>query len=355
MKNFWAKSAAEQLADFIKQQIVCGVWQNFMPGAPAVARQLGVDHRMVISAFEILETEGLLVSEGVGKSRRILLSEDQSLPALKLQILAYEESDKQLFWSLDLQHRLMSAGHICAFSSVTVVGLGMDLSKLKRHFEMTTADAWIVYAGSEQILSWFALQNKPAFALAGRMKGTGLPGCRPDKATALRVAVRRLIELGHRRIVLMVREERRKPLPGTFERTFLQELEANGIQIGPYNLPDWDDNVQGFHRCLESLFRHTPPTAIVVDGFQNFIAAQIHLSQRGIIAPRDVSLISTDPNPAFNWCEPTVAHIDWNAEPMVRRMLRWADQVARGKEDRKQDHINARFVEGGTIGPAPRT
>lgn len=354
MKIFRAKSAAEQLADFIKEQILCGTWQNFMPGAPAVGRELGVDHRMVISAFDILETEGLLVSEGVGKRRRIFLDKNLSLPALKFQIIPYEESDKQLFWILDLQHKLMDAGHICSFSSFTLTGLDMDLSKLKRHFEMTTADAWIVSAGSEQILSWLALQNKPAFALAGRMNGTGLPGCRPNKATALRAAVRRLIELGHRRIVLMAREERRKPQPGLTERTFLQELEANGIQIGPYNLPDWEDNVQDFHRCLGSLFRHTPPTAIVIDEVPHFFAAQLHLAQLGIIAPRDVSLICSDPNPAFNWCQTTVAHIDWDAEPMVRRMLRWADQVARGKEDRKQDYINAHFIEGGTVGPVPR-
>lgn len=51
--------------------------------------------------------------------------------------------------------------------------------------------------------------------------------------------LRRLHELGHRRIVLLVREERRKPYPATFEQAFLDGLKELGITTGPYNLPDW--------------------------------------------------------------------------------------------------------------------
>ncbi|MFN7342838.1 MAG: substrate-binding domain-containing protein, partial [bacterium] len=102
------------------------------------------------------------------------------------------------------------------------------------------------------------------------MGKTNIPGCRPNKVPALRVAVRRLINLGHRRIVMMVREERRKPTPGLSERAFIQELESNGIKTGSYNLPDWEDNVDDFHRCLNSLFKHTPPTALILDEMQHF-------------------------------------------------------------------------------------
>jgi hypothetical protein len=34
-------------------------------------------------------------------------------------------------------------------------------------------------------------------------------------------------------------------------------------------------------------------------------------------------------------------------------MVRWADNVANGKEDRRETLIRAEFVEGGTIGPVP--
>jgi hypothetical protein len=38
---------------------------------------------------------------------------------------------------------------------------------------------------------------------------------------------------------------------------------------------------------------------------------------------------------------------------MVRRIVRWAANVASGKKDRRQTLIPAEFVPGGTIGPVP--
>ena len=324
-----------------------------MPGAPTLARMLEVDHRMVIAAYEWLEKEGLLVAGGVGKRRRIVLSGKENTPVMKFQIICYEELDRKLFYLLDLQHQMMEAGHICLFSSISLTGLRMNLTKLKRHVRDNKADGWIIFAGSKEILEWFSQQDTPAFALVGRMNGVRLPGCKPDKLKALRVLLRRLIGLGHRRIVLIVREERRKPAPGMLESEFLSILESHGIQTGAYNLPDWNDNVNDFHRCLDSLFRHTPPTAIILDEFQYFSAAQLHLAYKGIVAPRDVSLVCTDPSPAFDWYRPTVSHIDWDSDIMVKRILKWADHVARGQEDFRQDLTSASFVEGGTVGPPP--
>jgi hypothetical protein len=37
----------------------------------------------------------------------------------------------------------------------------------------------------------------------------------------------------------------------------------------------------------------------------------------------------------------------------VRRALRWAENIAQGKDDRRQVLYPARFVPGGTIGPVP--
>ena len=182
-----------------------------------------------------------------------------------------------------------------------------------------------------------------------------MAGAGPEKVHAQREAVQRLISLGHRRIVMLTHEERRNPDPGFLERAFLQELESHDIKTGIYNLPDWKYNIVGFHQCLDSLFRHTPPMALILDEMPLFIAAQLHLARGGFLAPRDVSLICTDPNPAFAWCQPSVAHIHWDARPIVRRIVRWADNVARGREDRHQSNTRAEFVEGGTIGPAPGT
>ena len=83
-----------------------------------------------------------------------------------------------------------------------------------------------------------------------------------------------------------------------------------------------------------------------------FIAAQQFLAARGIRVPHDVSLVCNDYHPNLEWCVPAVAHIYSDKGPIVRRIVRWANHVDRGENDRRHVLSKATFVEGGTIGPA---
>ena len=104
---------------------------------------------------------------------------------------------------------------------------------------------------------------------------------------------------------------------------------------------------------LDSLFGGpTPPTALILDEAFEFHATYHHLSRRGLKIPQDVSLVCTDADPGFAWCEPPVSHIRWDYRPVVRRIVRWANNVSHGKDSRRQTLTKAEFVEGGTIGPA---
>ena len=98
---------------------------------------------------------------------------------------------------------------------------------------------------------------------------------------------------------------------------------------------------------LDSLFRHSPPTALIVDAAKPFISARDHFARRGIVAPKHVSMICNDPDPVFEWCEPAITHFCWDSSTCVRR-------TAHGKEDRDRRFSKAVFVEGGTIGPVSR-
>lgn len=323
-----------------------------MPGGERLAAELVIGRKLVEGALRQLESEGLLVGGGRRCRRRIELPTDgMKARTLRVAILLYEKSDQKLDYIVSLQHKLMEAGHAAIVPSATLTGLGMNVGRIARLVKDTEADAWVVLGGSREVLGWFAGQPVLAFALFGRARRLSLAGTGADKLPALRAIVARLIKLGHRRIVMLTKEERRKPQPGLFEQAFLDELAAQGISPGPYHLPDWETGRKGFHRCLDSLFRHTPPTALLISEAPMFVAAQQHLAGLGIVAPQQVSMICHDPDPAFEWCEPAISHIQWDPGPMVRRIVRWADNVSRGKEDRRMTLIKAKFVEGGTIGP----
>jgi DNA-binding LacI/PurR family transcriptional regulator/DNA-binding transcriptional regulator YhcF (GntR family) len=355
MRPFRPLSNVEQLVAYLREEIREGHLSGTMPGMSNLMRKLGVGTKTVVAAMAELEREGILEGQGARRGSRIVASEVSGAPvSLRVRILLYEKDDRKLEYLIDLRHELEEAGHHASFAGKTLIELGMNPKRVARFVEQTEADAWVVVAGSKEVLDWFADQAIPAFALFGRLEGWRIAGTGPKKSTAVIKVVERLVALGHRRIVMLVREERRKPMPGYIERVFLTELEARGIPTGNYNLPDWGKDMKDFHRGLDVSFQHTPPTALLLSGIHLFIAAQQHLALRGIVAPRDVSMICLDPEPAFAWCDPSVAHIDYDSKPWVRRMVKWTNNVAKGKDDRRGTPTPARFVEGGTIGPVPR-
>ncbi len=253
-----------------------------------------------------------------------------------------------------MQRRLMEPGHSAFFAEKSLTELGMDVRRIARLVKRTPADAWVVCSASREVLTWFAEHETPAFALFGRRRGLPIAGVGPDHEAAGRAAVRRLIALGHQRIVVLVRESQRAGGPGLTERAIFEEMAAHGLPSGSYNLPDWEDSSDGLHRVLDQLLRVTPPTALIIDEPFLFHAVKEHLAQKGILAPAQVSLICRDPDRTFAWCQPSVAHIRWDHRPVVRRIVHWTNNVARGNRDRRQMLTMAEFVDGGTVGPVPR-
>lgn len=327
-----------------------GALGDTLPGVNRLAKELAVSPKTIIAAVAQLEHEGLLRGQGERRRCRVTPPSEKEKSALRVGILPYEAKDRVMPDKLDLLHRLGLAGHAPFFADRSLHDLGMDVKRVADFVKKSKADAWIVSSGSREILEWFAKQSTPVFAQFGRPSGLPIAAMGVRKSPAMREAVRKLIAMGHKRIVLLVRQERRHPKPAIFEQAFLDELEAHGIKTGPYHLPEWEETIAGFHRCLDALFKHTPPTAILICEPHLFISAKDYLAQNGIISPRDVSLICDDPDHSFAWCNPAISHISWNHEPIIRRVLGWADKVARGITDKRQGFTLAEFVEAGTIG-----
>ncbi len=348
------KTITEQVAEHLRNELLGGQWNKGMPGQKLLSKQLGVSGQTVELALQALEKEGLLVGQGAGRRRQIVLPQDtHQNRALRVKILPYDISGRKTDYMLELFHQLQDAGHNAEFTSKTMINLGMSLNRIARFVENSEADAWVVVAGSHDVLNWFAQQPTPAFALFGRLLSVPIAGTGPHKSPAMVEAVRRLAELGHQRIVMLTREDRRKPHPGKVERVFLDELTSQGIATSSYNLPDWEDNPKGFHRCLASLFQYTPPTALIISTLDLFSGTQQFLSHRGIRVPQDVSIICNDPHPTLEWYDPSLSHISYDSSDWVRNIIRWLKNISQGNDDRRQIFTKAKFIDGGTVGPAP--
>jgi hypothetical protein len=352
MESFTVLSAVEQVAGHLRSELLRGSLSGTMPGVNPIAEELGVNHKTVRAALRQLEDEGLLLDQGRGLPRHIVLPRAHAPPALRVALLVPDSGSQDFM--IELRHLLGKAGHTPLYPNKTLQDLGMDVRSVARFVERTEADAWVVVSGSREVLEWFAEQETPAFALSGRRTGLPIAGIGPDKIPVTAEVTRRLIALGHRRISVMCRRPVRLPQPAKSLRAFLGELQAAGIATGEFNLPDWEESREGFGRALDSLFGRTPPTALILDEPYLYYATYHYLARRGLRVPEDVSLVCTDGDPGFAWCQPSVAHFHWDQRPVINRIVRWTSNVARGQEDKGQTLTEAEFVEGGTVGTAQK-
>ena len=351
MESLHISSASEQTAHYLREQLIRKAWVDTMPGGPELASQLGVGRMTIEAALSMLESEGLLVPQGPGRRRRIELPEKMAQPArLRVAILLYEASDQSLDYLIDSKNKLEAAGHSVFYAPGSLTEIKMDVKRLARMVEKTEADAWVVVAGSAEVLQWFQQQEPPVFAVFGRRREQKIAGISPDKMPAIVEATRRLIDLGHQRIMLLDGLLSASN-PGAAGTTFFDALSAGGISAGSYNLPGWEGGHEGMYACLESSFKLTPPTAIIVGSSPNYFATLHFLLNRGLQVPRDVSLVCLDDQPYFEDCQPSVTHTRWSSRPITSRIVRWGNNLSRGKEDTRQSLIKVELIEGGTIGP----
>lgn len=353
MQRLRIMSAVEQVAEYLKNGLATGVWRGEMPGVVALAAELGVNHKTVEAALSLLVRQGALVDQGPRRPRRIARNTGAAAKrSMRIGLLLHDATDLRSGITVEIRHLLHEAGHATFVAKRLITDIGPDTAKAATIIRKQPADAWLALAAPFEVLRWFLGEEIPVFALFGRFRSVPVAGCAPDKTAAYTAVVRTLVAHGHRRIVLLSRPQQRFPVPSRSVKTFLGALAAGGIKPGDYHNPYWENTREGFHQCLESLFRASPPTALVVQETLLFGAVQQFLAARGIRVPRDVSLVCTDHDPSFVWRVPSVAHIQWDSGPLVRRIVRWANHIAMGMEDRRQLLTKAVFVPGGTIGPA---
>lgn len=346
-------SVAEMTAEHLRAGLRAGRWRGALPGVARLATELDVSRDTVRAALRLLETDGLLGSGGPGRSRRVIANGAGSHP-LRVGILQHDPLEVQNITShllLQVQRDLGAKNHEVFFMRKTQVELQHNVRRIIRHLGENPADAWIVVAGSRELLEWIATQAVPSLALYGRAEGLPLARTGPLKAAVYADVTRHLLGLGHRRIVLIASQARREPNPGKSEQVFLDELTTHGILTGDYHLPDWEETPAGYSKLLERLFERTPPTALIIDGAAQFIATMEFLARRRIHVPEQVSLVSTDDDAALAWCHPGVALIKWDTAPIVRHILRWVAAVRKGTAERKTVNYPSEFMPGSSIGP----
>ena len=357
-------SSLDQTAEHLREGLHAGRWGGELPGVLRLAAECAVSKDTMRAALLLLEKEGLL-SAGRAGGRRTVLATGGIEPAkgarakprtLRVAILLHvplaEESTILHQMLRDIQRNLEAAGHTVAFAAKTQTELRFSPTRIAKLVAATPADAWMVPAAPRAVLEFFAAQPLPVIAVGGRSLGLEIASSGIDGTPGICLAARRLIALGHRRLVLICGRSWRQPSGGRTITAYTAELAAHGIEAGDYHLPDFEPTPAGLHALFAQLFSVTPPTALILESSDYLIAAFSFLAHRRLSVPRDVSLVCLYPATSLQWCNPPVARLRFEDARVVRRVVRWSRAVARGQVDRKPVLVPAEFDEGGTIGPA---
>ena len=352
MTQWQRLSTIDQFTAHLRDGLLSGHWAGTMPGVHRLAAEFALNSKTVEAALQLLEKEGLLEGQGAGRRRKIVLPKDHAPPTLRVAVLFYEKGDEAHDLFIRFQNKLKAAGHTVVHAPKNLTDLGGNTRRLTRMIKDTEADAWVAGA-TEEVLQYFVQRQIPVFALFGGFARLRIAGIGVNLTPAIVPATRRLIALGHQRIVILESESTLLNL-GPNSVVFRDELAAHGIEAGNYNMPGWEGGFDGLYRCLESLFAHTPPTAIFLFSTAEYFATAQFLLNRGLRVPGDVSLICCNMAPYFRRYQPSISHVRWNDQLMVNRIVRWANNISHGKEDTRQTRIDAEFIEGGTVGPAPQ-
>jgi len=340
---FQTQTIIEQVTTHLREQLEQGRWTGLMPGRDLLAAELGVNKSTIDLALVQLEKEGWLQSQGPGK-RRAIVAAKRKTTKIPVEMILYEPADRLDYSVIDLHYHLEAAGHVFSFAPKTLVELKHDPERVARMVESRPGKAWIVESGTRAVLEWFAQSSVPSFALFGMLTGLPIAGFAPDFHPTLRITMQRLFELGHEKIVLLVREERHRSGLGETERFFMELLREQGLSPGAYNLPEFQDNADGLRQCLDSLFKYTPPTAILVGDPILYVGVRNYIAERRGLPSRQVTLICSDYDPRFDWCQPAVPHFRWDAGALVRHTMHWVNQLAKGKEDKRQHLVPAELM-----------
>jgi len=352
------QSLPELTAGVLREGLLAGRWGGTLPGETKLALELGVGRNTVQAALRLLEAEGVLGKQGPGRSRTVAASGSggKARGPLRVGVLLHErmvdENPGMQGTVAKLQHGIEQDGHTCFLSKPCQASLRHDTGRIAKYLAEMRADAWVLVAPRCEVAGWFAVQSVPAIAIGGRASDEPLAATGSVALPAQAEALRRLLALGHRRIVMICLGHLRQLVPSRTVSNFTAELDAHHIPWSyHYNVPEWEETPAGFRALLTGLFAVSPPTALMIDETPRLMATLAFLVERGLRVPQQVSLFVGQRDSSLAWLDPPIAHANWDNTPLVRRVVRWLAAVAEGHPDRKRILFQAEFVPGGSIAP----
>lgn len=347
-------SLVTQTVQSLRQSILSGHWQKYLPGERKLCEQLQVSRDTLRAALEELQRKGWIdVSQRQRrriKARRTArnVGSQKKVIALLSPCSFLELSPTGMLLSDTLRNKLTEAGYVVEFYASSPCFSTQPARALEKLAHDHPAAAWVVFGSKEATQRWFTRHRLPCLVLGSCTPNIALPSFDEDYRAACGHAGGMLWRKGHRRISLVM------PQDGYGGDLASQE----GLRESLKHLPDARLQVLQHdgttpHLCaqLDRVMRSPqPPTAFVVVRVAQVLTVMMHLMCRGHRIPKDVAVISCADGPFLQFASPRVARYAIDPVHLTRRVSMAVRQLAEtGSLEPRAIRLMPEFIPGETV------
>ena len=358
MKPIAKVSAQHLAADELRSAIRQGKWQRVLPGIRTLAASLQVSGPTIVTALHLLVKEGIVKRGGMRKPYQIIHKSSRCARGVqssrkKILILSHVE----LIFLPELARRMIEKLR----TTMTAKGWNVEfqvfdfihVKRAKRSWNekvvIEEGQPVIALYGSFPLAQWALRKKIKILFLGGVIHDLPIPLVAVSTSMMAKMAMQKLVALGHSRIVLPICD-RAPEFLHRLNSVVKQELEIRGHTYiksyhnpqSPYQTPDvtW--------RMLESVFAQHPPTALVLLDWRELITAHCYLTKKGWRIPDDVSVVLLHDLIDAAWFQPELARFMYPERRMIRAMIHWVEKGGSGESIKIPP---PEFLLGKTIAP----
>ena len=330
-----------------------------LPGVRTLAPRYNVSRKTVERALAYFEELGILAPAEGGRKRQIHNARLRKVASSKgnmsaNRILFVSVVFKEIQTSHLVKHIFENFRELCEKSGFFLSPFDAaraSPSKLKTLLAELRPRGAIVHGSGNPALNAVLALDIPAIGVA--MRDSRLP-CFFHRNGYLDAWLHARA-MGHSRVAMPV-VMGAEAVYEEFASELKQLADRGGFAFNPvFNFPKVQTaTVEEYHDLLDRLFRHTPPTCLVLDDLSHYLAASSFLQQRRLRTPSDVSIILLTQDPLLADILPSIAHnIRYDPNGLARAFATLREQM-NGLRSHEQVVLSARWVPGDSLAPPPK-
>ncbi|MBK1831924.1 substrate-binding domain-containing protein [Verrucomicrobiaceae bacterium R5-34] len=354
-------SLAEQLARALSEEIENGVWTKRLPGYRVLGKRFGVSRPTCERALLILESNGLIGPAEPGKMRAVLRQKVKTPNTERMHLLIVIDSrhpPTQLDAALikRMEDFWISEGGETSRVEGDLTRIHQPTYLLKKWLQMSGANCVLFETITPEWIAHLEHFGLHCYATGGHIgAGSGLlSGCGFKLVLCIDTLFRKLLALGHRRILLVLaratdEESMAEAIRRTTDPILAETWDGEEITFS-IEVPDLTNPSDWHHWWQSTLDREQPSVVVTENAFQG-LCLNTYCLERGIQMPRDMSIVVLEDADFLTWLKPPATRYRYLYNEAFRHFRDW---VRGGFSPGSVKALSAEQVGGASLGPAPQ-